>query len=249
MNPISYLTQNVTSTPEFRGAFFAFIFSIIFFAFTRSLFKIAEQYGKRKQKIKNYNIALFNIEIYTNEIGNIVNDNIYLLRDFLKLIESKTFNKGSLTTISKISIDLTTIPNINIVNEILIYNSRITKLSFDISNSNEFQRELTKELRGQKEETPEQKFELNNLIENKQNLLLFQVAFQEELINFITRVRLIRNTLNLDKTVFFKNLKSLDAISEKEEKFKNEKKKIVSQLEADREKDKKRIEEIINESK
>lgn len=114
------LTQGLSA---FAGAFFAFLF-----------LRLAEFLLRvHQRKVKNYN-SLVLLETQLNELGGIIDDNLYLIPSFRKAITSGHIYFSKLRQLPIDRSHYENLHDVSLINDLFTYNYRLRKINDDIDS-------------------------------------------------------------------------------------------------------------------
>jgi hypothetical protein len=237
----SSISQNnpfiIEATSAFFGALFPVLFTIVGYIFKKAY----------DRATKHYN-ALIHYEALLNDHIGAIQDNIYLIDNFIKAIESGKIYWSRIKPIESDKFNLKSLYNLTLINDLNNYFYTILRLSDDIEGISLAYQEL-KEALINKHIDPAT-YILNSR-EISRNLILLKAFLEksnEETIDLLCKIRL---TLKKDRT---KTMKFMGKVVElfmskssevyNEDEIKNEKKKLNQEIKKSREVSSKKINEV-----
>lgn len=219
----------------FFGAFFAYFFLRVG-EFFRSLYA---------RQVKHYN-SLVTFETQLNEIDTIVQDNLYILPDFISTLEAQRiyFN-----TLYSLPIDLSRYANLydlDLLNLLFVYYDKIRRLNNDIRTVNTGYAELKAALIQKNIDQQTYRLNCNNIANNLKHLRAFLGDFQQKTNWLQARIRI---QIKKDKPlgIRFQQLLVWSAGPKiDEEQIEEELKTLLQEKEQTRTESKREIEQIKN---
>ncbi|MEK7550819.1 MAG: hypothetical protein AAB535_03490 [Patescibacteria group bacterium] len=222
----------------FAGAFFAFLF-----------LRLAEFFSKLyTRQAKHYN-SLVILETQLNEIIGLINDNLYLLPDFRRVITSGHIYFNSLHTLPIDRSHLESLHDLDLINELFSYFYQVRKVNTDITTMAAGYIEIKNALIQKNIEPQDYKVNAGLQAENLKLLEVFLKDLEERTIKLMARIR-----VQTKKEIPLGTLLQQFFIRTSEGKLKKEDidKEIVklnSEIESEREKSRKEIEEALRKHK
>ncbi len=221
----------------FAGAFFAYLFT-----------RIADFFSKVYQRqVKHYN-SLVNLETQLNEIGGIINDDLYIIPKFIKAIKAGHvyFNK-----LRSIPIDKSHYENLydsDLIDILFSFNYLVRKINDDLDTSNRGYEKLESALTQKLITSVDYVLSCNNLAHLLTVTNLSLTKLLEENTNLMARVRLeIKKDMPLGARLQFLFVRSKGAKISKQE-LEKEKKILELEIEESKHKSRKEIDDALKEA-
>ena len=221
----------------FAGAFFAFIF-----------LRLAEFLSKVYQRqVKHYN-SLVNLETQINEIGGIINDDLYIIPEFIRVIKSGHVYFNNLRSIPIDKSHYENLYDLDLINILFSFNYQVRKINDDLDTASRGYEKIESAYT-QKNITPaDYVLNCNNLASQLTVMHLFLTKLLEENTKLMARVRLeIKKDISLGTRLQFLFTKSKGAKITKQE-LKKEEKKLELEIEETKRKSKKEIDDALKEA-
>ena len=219
---------------SFSGAFFAFIF-----------LRLAEFFSKLyERQVKNYN-SLVNLVNQLNEIGGIINDNLYIIPGFIKTIDTGNVYFTNLHTMPINKEHYANLLNLEIINDLFSYNYQVRKNNDDIETVSRGYNDVKNALIQKNISHEDYKMNASEIAKNLKVLEKFQKDLQWEAIVLVAKVRVrIKHDQPLGSkimsTFFWKTRLNL-----KKQEIEKEIEKVTLEIETNRKKSKEEIERVL----
>lgn len=222
----------------FTGAFFAYFF-----------LRVGEFFSKVYQRqVKHYN-SLVNLEVQLNEIGGIVNDNLYILPEFRRVIVSGGIYYNNL---HQILIDKTHYENLHdlvLLNELFSYNHKIRKINNDIKTTGLGYQDMKNAWVQKHIDKPTYVVNTKRLAGNLSGIEIFLGDLQKHTIRLMARTRVqMRGDIPLGVKLQRFFIKSVGP-NIKDDDVKKEIRKIEKELKESGEESRREIEQMLKKSK
>lgn len=223
------LSQTVSA---FAGAFFAFLLLRLSDFFT----------GVYKRKVMHFN-SLVMLETQLNEIGTIIDSNLYIIPEFINVIASGKIYFNNLRIIPVDKSHFEKLFDIDLMNELFSYQYDIRKINDDIQTLNTAYEDIKNAIIDKKN-TPEGNKANTEMIISKLKLFnIFMAKLFDKTLLLLTRIRVqLREDMPLGTALqrYF-----IRTIKPKEKEINNELNKLKNEIEESRVKSRKENEELL----
>ncbi|MFA6602893.1 MAG: hypothetical protein WCT01_03765 [Candidatus Shapirobacteria bacterium] len=163
----------------FAGAFFAYLFT-----------RIADFFSKVYQRqVKHYN-SLVNLDTQLNEIGGIINDDLYIIPEFVRVISSGHIYFNNLRPLPIDKSHYENLYDLDLINILFSYNYELRKINDDIDTVSRGYDKIESAFT-QKNITPEEYlYNCKNLAATLVVQKLFLTKLQDKTTRLIARIRI-----------------------------------------------------------
>lgn len=223
----------------FAGAFFAYFFT-----------RVADFFGRVYQRqIKHFN-SLVKLEQQLNEIGGIIDDNLYVIPPFRSVLESGNVYYNNLHIIKVDQTHFDDLHDVDLLNSLFVYQYEVRRNNDDISTFTNGLHMLTSALMNKGITHDEYKVNALLLAEQMRTIEAFHKRLQDNTIQLLSRVRVqIKMDVPLGtklQRLFIHTAGDTGKITKK--MVKDERKKLEKELKKSRAESRKEIEQIRKEN-
>jgi hypothetical protein len=163
----------------FAGAFFAYLFTRIADFFDRVY----------KRQLKHYN-SLVNLETQLNEIGGIINDDLYIIPDFIRTISSGHVYFNNLRTLPIDKSHYANLYDLDLINLLFSYNYDLRKINDDLETITRGYDKIESAFTQKNISPSEYVFNCKNLSLNLKLIEIFLTKLQDKTTQLLARVRI-----------------------------------------------------------
>lgn len=229
------LTEGLSA---FAGAFFAFLFLRL----AEFLLRI------HQRKVKHYN-SLVLLETQLNELGGIIDDNLYLIPPFKKAITSGLIYFSKLRQLPIDRSHYENLHDVSLINDLFTHNYRLRKVNDDIDSLTGGYADIKNAYIQQQIQQQDYLVNANFTAELLEQLEAFLMDTKERTIKLQAKIRLM---LKRDVTLGTKIQRCFirtSGASIKQEDIDKEEEKLRKEIEENKLKSQKEIEEILKKAK
>lgn len=162
----------------FAGAFFAYFFTRVADFFNRIY----------SRQVKHFN-SLVRLETQLNEIGGVIDDNLYILPPYRKVLESGNVYYNNLHTIQIDKSHFDDLHDVDLLNKLFEYQHEVRKNNDDIETFTRGMQMLTEALMNKGITHPEYKKNALLMAEQAKTIEVFHRRLLENTMDLLSRVR------------------------------------------------------------
>ncbi len=219
----------------FSGAFFAYFFT-----------RVADFFGRVYQRQVQHFNSLVRLEQQLNEIGGIIDDNLYVMPPFRQVLESGNVYYNNLHIIKVDQSHFDNLHDVDLLNRLFAYQYEVRRNNDDISTFSNGLQMLTSALMNKGITHDEYKANVLLLAEQMKTMEAFHKQLQSNTINLLSRIRVqIKADVPLGtklQRLFIHTAGDTGKITKK--MVNDERKKLEKELKESREESRKEIEQI-----
>ena len=162
----------------FAGAFFAFLF-----------LRLGEFFSKLYQRqVKHYN-SLVILETQLNEIGGIIHDNLYILPNFIRVINSGNVYYNNLRPIPTDKSHYENLYDLNILNELFTYYYQARKINDDMETASAGYQDIKNALIAKNINPADYIINAKLLATNLKQIEIFLAELENTTVRLLARIR------------------------------------------------------------